>query len=363
MNEIENLDEYFDYDTILQRMLDRVPTQIDKREGSIIYDALAPAAAEIAQMYFTLKYNIDLVFMDTAPEEYLDRLANQTGITRATATCSIGKASFYDLEDNLMDISIGERFSINDLIFKAIEKISTGVYKIECETDGSIGNNVAGNLIPVNYIQNLARAELNEILIPGEDEENDDSLRERLFEQTTEKAFSGNIVDYRNKTKEINGVGADKVTPIWDGPGTVKLTIIDSEFNKASDFLISNVQKEICPDKTSTGIGLAPIGHTVTVDTVSEKEITVSAEVITSGEKIIDNLITSIKNVVNAYFLELKKEWEDSISLIVRIARIESLILNLENVIDVSNVRLNDETSNLVLGEFEIPVLKEVVIE
>ena len=35
INEIENLDEYFDYDTILQRMLDRVPIQIDKREGSI----------------------------------------------------------------------------------------------------------------------------------------------------------------------------------------------------------------------------------------------------------------------------------------------------------------------------------------
>ena len=40
IDEIENLDEYFDFDTILQRMLDRVPMQIDKREGSIIYNAL-----------------------------------------------------------------------------------------------------------------------------------------------------------------------------------------------------------------------------------------------------------------------------------------------------------------------------------
>ena len=39
IDEIEDLDEYFDYETILQRMLDRVPTQIDKREGSIIYNA------------------------------------------------------------------------------------------------------------------------------------------------------------------------------------------------------------------------------------------------------------------------------------------------------------------------------------
>ncbi len=32
-------------------MMDRVPDTIDKREGSVIFDALAPAAAELAQMY------------------------------------------------------------------------------------------------------------------------------------------------------------------------------------------------------------------------------------------------------------------------------------------------------------------------
>ena len=70
--EIENLDEYFNYDTILQRMLDNVSSKVDKREGSIIYDAIAPCAAELAQMYITLKNNIDLVFLDTAPNEYLE---------------------------------------------------------------------------------------------------------------------------------------------------------------------------------------------------------------------------------------------------------------------------------------------------
>ena len=49
-----------------------------------------------------------------------------------------------------------------------------------------------------------------------EDEEDDETLRARLLEQTTEKAFAGNVIDYKNKTKEINGVGAVKVTPIWN---------------------------------------------------------------------------------------------------------------------------------------------------
>lgn len=33
------------FDYIMNRMLESVPDTVDKREGSIIYDALAPAAA------------------------------------------------------------------------------------------------------------------------------------------------------------------------------------------------------------------------------------------------------------------------------------------------------------------------------
>ena len=36
IKDIENLDEYFDYEVILERMLSRVSTEVDKREGSII---------------------------------------------------------------------------------------------------------------------------------------------------------------------------------------------------------------------------------------------------------------------------------------------------------------------------------------
>ena len=37
------------YEEILKRLLAKVPSNVDKREGSVIWDALAPAAAEIAQ--------------------------------------------------------------------------------------------------------------------------------------------------------------------------------------------------------------------------------------------------------------------------------------------------------------------------
>ena len=47
------------YENILQGMLNRVPEDIDKREGSVIYDALAPAAYFLADQYFQLENFVD----------------------------------------------------------------------------------------------------------------------------------------------------------------------------------------------------------------------------------------------------------------------------------------------------------------
>lgn len=358
----EELDEYFDYEIILNRMLDKIPDTLDKREGSIIYDALAPAAAEMAQMYLVLKNNIDLVFADTSVDEYLDRLANQLGLSREPATKAVKRGTFYDMNDNLMDIEIGSRFSIDNLVFQAIEKIETGKFKMECETAGIMGNGVAGTLIPVDYIDKLGKAELGDVLIPGEDEETDESLRERYYEQTGEKAFGGNVIDYQNKTKGIAGVGAVKVTPIWNGGGTVKLTILDSDYNKASDVLIQDVQNEICPDFSNEGLGLAPIGHIVTVDTVDEVLLSIRSEVTVDESTTKEMAEQEIKTSIEAYLLELKKTWEETDSLVIRKAQIETIILNTSGVIDVANTTINQKTANITLEKNQIPKLNEVVI-
>ncbi len=67
-------------------------------------------------------------------------------------------------------------------------------------------------MIPIDYIQGLKTAELTEILIPGEDEEDTEKLRQRYFDSFKDSAFGGNVRDYLNKTKSIPGVGSVKVT-------------------------------------------------------------------------------------------------------------------------------------------------------
>lgn len=351
------------FEDIMNRSLDKIPDDIDKREGSVIYDALSPMAAELAQAYIIIDCIIDLVFPDTAVDEYLDRLVEQMGLKRNSATKAIRKAIFYDEEQNKIDVEIDTKFSIDELEYIVIEKIDIGEYKIECTTPGTVGNGPLGILLPVDYnIRNLGLAQITDILIPGEDEETDEALRERYYEQANEKTFAGNIADYRKRTKEIEGVGAVKVIPVWNGGGTVKLIILDSDYNKASSVLVDKVQQEICPNKEPSGLGIAPIGHIVTVVTPNESIMNISSKVQCSEGATIQTVKPKINEELEKYFLDLRKKWELAESTVVRTSQIESIILNVEGVLDISQTTINGSALNIQLDKEKIPVIGEVNI-
>lgn len=153
-----------------------------------------------------------------------------------------------------------------------------------------------------------------------------------------------------------------KVKPIWQGGGTVKLTILDSDFNKASEQLVNMVQEIICPNKDESGVGIAPIGHLVTVDTVKEKYINISTSITLVDNKNIENIEETIKNEINKYFLELRRTWEDSTSIIIRISQIETRILNIDNILDISNTKINEISSNIEISSNKIPVIGSVEV-
>ena len=186
------------YEVILQRMLDKVPDNMDKREGSIIYDALAPAAVELQLMYIELDTILKETFADTAQRDYLVRRVAERGIEPYNATYAKLKGIFTPTS---LNIPIGSRFSCNDLNYVVISKIQDGEYQLQCETLGISGNGNFGDLIPIDYIQGLETAKLNELLIPGEDEEDVESLRQRYFASFETKPYGGNKKDYIQKCK------------------------------------------------------------------------------------------------------------------------------------------------------------------
>jgi len=244
----------------------------------------------------------------------------------------------------------------NSSITYIVKKIITaGVYQVECETVGTEGNHYLGTIIPIDFIQGLQTAELTDILIPAQDEEETETLRKRYLESFNDKAFGGNIRDYLTKTNSINGVGATKVTPVWNGGGTVKLTILDTQYNKASDILVDTVQQEIDPTQDHTGVGLAPIGHVVTVETVTEIPVNIATKFVFDVGFDMSIIQAQADELIQDYLLSLKKTWAGLTTLVVRITQIETRLLSITGVLDVSNTSINGVTDNLTLTNYEIP--------
>ena len=351
MNEIPT------YEEILQRCLDRIPNTIDKRQGSIIYDALAPCCVELAQMYIELSGIYDQVFIDTAVGEALDKLVEQNGVKRKDATYALRKGEFN------MVVPVDNRFSDGENTYIVIENIAgTNNSILRCEQAGSVGNGYYGSLTPITYLQGLTKAELTDIIDMGDDIESDEDLRVRYMESVTAPQFGGNVSDYQNKVKSLTGVGGCKVIPIWNGGGTVKLIITNSQGGVPISSLVNDVQEAVDPNRDQQGLGIAPIGHIVTVEGAAAKKITVSATFTLESGVDPTDIQNSVNNVVDNYFKSLSVNWDKEDNLIARISQLETRLLGVAGVLDITNTKMNNSSSNLSLQSNEIPVRQGDVV-
>ncbi len=345
------------FEEILERMLSKVPSDMDKTEGSIIYDAIAPCALELQLMYLELNSILRETFGDTASREYLILRSKERGISPYGATQAVMKA-----EANIA-LPIGSKINCNGMVYEVFEKIDDYSCKVQCLEFGVGGNRNLGKASPVGVIEGLKQVNITELLIPGEEEEDTESLRKRYLNSFDPTAYGGNIADYIEKTNSIEGVGGTKVTPVWNGGGTVKLTLVNSEYDVCSPELIDFVQELIDPNGTSDGAGIAPIGHVVTVESAVGVAINVSTKITFASDYVFEDLKSTIKEVLEEYILSIRKKWDKDKNSIVRVAQIESIILNVEGVIDIENTSINGSTKNIVLNENEVPILGGVVNE
>ena len=345
---------------VLQRLLDSVPNGIDKREGSIIYDALAPCAIELQLMYEEIYRIIDRAYPDTATGVDLERKVYERGIVRVPASKAVVRVELKGEGNTPYDISIGTRFSGNLIDYITVRKIDSGVYAMEAEQAGTVGNLFIGEVIPIDSLQGFLEANITEILIYGAEAESDESLRDRYYASLQSMAFGGNIADYEQKAHSLQGVGLVKVLPVPDNiGGKVKLTITDASYQPATEGLIEYVREAFNPsgDYLDAGLGLAPIGHFVEVSTVQKYPIDIDIDVKLEDDIDIEIVKSEYESLLQEYFLSLTKAWEKR-EIVVRISQVQARLLDCEGVLDAMNVRMNGDTQNIRLGFAEIPFLR-----
>ena len=345
------------YEYILKRMLARVPGTVDKREGSVIYDALAPAAAELAKTYMELDVVMDETFVDTCSLQYLMLRCKERGVPIQGETAAVVQCT---ATPDDVELQAGARFSCDDVNFTVKEKVAAGVYRLEAETPGTVGNKYTGTLIPIQTVNRLQSAAITGVLIPGEDGDTTETLREKYYASIGGEAFGGNIADYKEKVNALPGVGGVKVYPVWDGGGTVKVVVISSDWAAPSAELIASVQAAIDPEgHHGEGVGIAPIDHTVTVEGVAGQPVTVQTNITFASGWGWDNAKTQIMGAIEQYFAELAEQWRDAELTVVRISHIETRVLALSCVLDIADTLINGAAANLQIGADCIPKLAD----
>lgn len=343
------------YEVIIQQMIDRVAEKypnLDTREGSLVFNAVASAALEFAIAYTEIENALSESFVDTASREYLIEACKQMGmdIEMFDATSGTHKGEF-DVE-----VPIDSRWNCELYNYTVTEYLGMEngyyTYKMLCETVGVEPNKHTGDLTAITDIPDgLNHAVVTECLIEGEDETSDEKIKTAYYEFVNSSVTDGNINQYKRWCDEYpgKGIGNSKVIPLWKGANTVKVSILSASNRAASQELIREFQNYLDPGVKGMGDGVAPIGAFVTVSTATEKNISVSANV-TMKKGYTDT--TPISDALTEYFTKIAYD-----KTVVAYMNVGAVILGLDCVDSISDLKVNNGTSDIALGDEEIPVL------
>lgn len=371
---LETLDDLdaIDVDDIVEEMMESVEENhpdIDTREGSIIYDSTAVVAQELYSVIQAIRLVYNETYVDTATLEGLIMRCEERGVEIKEPTCALLQAQF-DLPVNVGDVftivDSQMNYEIEELIEEPTEE--NGMlyfYSMRCQEDGEEGNLYLGHLIPISDIENsdlFTVAEATEIIISASNGDDEDAIREKYYQSCQTGRFGGNVADYKGKVLTIEGVGGVKVYPAWNGGGTVKCVIISPVADKPSEDVVYSVQEVLDPvTGQGQGIGWAPIGHIVTVEAVTEQLVNIETSIEYKTGWSFESAKSQIEVAIDTYLKEVNQEWQDAESLKIRIAQVESALLDLEPVVDIRNTKLNGMEENIDLNPDAIAVRGDVI--
>jgi uncharacterized phage protein gp47/JayE len=335
-----------------ETMLSNVDDAIDKREGSVAHDLLYPAAIEIGNAYIELDSVLGLGFADTTEGIYLDLRAGEFGLTRKDAVKAQGSVTLTGPTGTI--VPAGTRMQTASGIFfvtltDATLTNGTATVTAAAEVGGIDGNVAAGaiNALAPGDLYGIVTVTNPQPFDGGADVEDDAALLARLKDYVQKPSTSGNANDYRNWALEISGVGDAKVYPVWNGGGTVKVVLLDTEKTAPAQTVIDDVTAHIEANR--------PIGATVTVVGATEVPINVSATLTLADGKTTADATTEFTVLMTNYLKSLA--FTDPI---VRYSQIAANILDADSVLDYSNLTVNGGTANITIADGSVAVLGSV---
>jgi len=261
---------------------------IDTTPGSFYADIRTAIALELERLWDVATTDtVAASLVDYAWGDYLDAHGETLGIARKDEVRSSGLVTFTRGEvytDSIL-LAVGTEVATTqtDPEVESVAFITTeaGVMAegdssitlpVEAVEPGAAGNVPTGavNLL-MTGIEEIGSVTNASAITGGSDIESDDAYRERLKLGWSSAQGSGSVADYERWALAYPGVGYVRVTPLWNGPGTVRVVITDVENNPVSDATITGFQNQLDPFSAETSVdgtqtSLPSTGATLTVD-------------------------------------------------------------------------------------------------
>lgn len=333
---------------ILAELQQNVGGKVSSYEGTFTYDSLAANSIEFAKTEVELEQAYKAAFARSSWGEYLEMRAEEHGIFRKNAVRAVGTVT---VSGNGV-VPLGSIFQtetgISFQTTTAVTISKTGNIPVECTTPGIVGNVAAKTVtkIPMS-IPGISSVTNADAMHDGFDEEDDDSLFNRLIFKVQQPATSGNRNEYLQWATSVAGVGKAIVLPLWNGNGTVKVLITDTNGNPASSDLQNKVLSYI--------ESVRPIGATVTVAAPVIFNIKVAIKPLDSKNA----SATAIQNLINTYFASHRFD-----NLRVTCAMLGKLILEDDScgVSDYELLSINGSTTLVSVTAEQMAHCTEVII-
>lgn len=361
-----------DADAIQARMMNNLPADIDNMPAGFPYDFTMPTALEKSELIqFHLVRALQLMFPMWAWEDWLNMHGVQCNVVRKAPTPARGYVTFVGIKgteiptgfivctpsvDDLPSIE----FSVDENT--VISESGTVTAAVTAVNGGTTSNVIARTVTlmskPINGISELYN---EEDIVGGTDEEDDEVYRERILEAYASVGTSnvGNDADLRRWAMEVDGVGDCVVVPAWEGPGTVKLAIVDANGIPANDKLIQDVYNHLLsPDDRQKR--LLPTGTArVTIAAATTVEINyVCTGLSYESDASIETITNSFKAALIKYYAQVKDG-----DNVIRYTQICALLVGVSGVTDFESMLINGSTANISLSAIEYPETKTVSFE
>lgn len=360
------------FENLLDDVLDEAPEDIDTRQGSIFYDAVAAVTLKIAKLYADLGLIIDMTTVATATGDALDIKAGEYGITRHDPTPARYRVNFEGTVPNAE-----ERFFTDEFFFRLQHDEENGIYYLEAEEAGAECNTVLSGTIaiPAGDIPGLESATFGTVYEYGSDVETDESLRARVQSKISGPAENGNREHYKLWCEEVEGIGRARIYPLWNGPNTVKAVLVDSRGNPCSQTKVSEVQNYVDPatkgyqttvnGKTyvvgdGLGEGRANIGAHFTAMSAQGLPVNVSFTAEPAENYTAETIKQEVEKAVGEYLQKLCVSAKETIDVVVRLTTIGGILSDLPCIVDYRDLLLNGKAENIIPGQDDVPVPGEV---